>query len=145
MDTRVFLEGQHTLSRTHTHTGDFVSSLAQSDFPVQHVSTLTNTVWSLCVWLQHCVDTCMQLIVTLDCIHRREMVVDNPHSLGKKKRKTSSCSETGVTPCFGALDCSWNKINKMHWNSFKCRLYWETTNTIQVFRVFCEKKRRQPY
>lgn len=75
--TGVFLEVQHTHTLKHTHSGDFVSLLARPGIPVQHVSTLTRTVWPLCVWLQHCADTCMQPVVTLDCIHYREMVVDD--------------------------------------------------------------------
>lgn len=45
----VFLGRQLSLRYMCTHSKDIVSRLAQSNFPVQYVSTLTRTVWLLCV------------------------------------------------------------------------------------------------
>lgn len=62
-----------TLTQACVHSGDFVGLLAQSRFPVQHVSTLTRTVWLLCTCLQHCVDACSP-VLTLCYICYREMI-----------------------------------------------------------------------
>lgn len=92
--------GQQSVFRrpthSHTHSGDFVGPLAQSDFPVQHVSTLTRTVWPLYVWLQHCGDTCMQRVVTLDCILYIEMCRPSFSIVRSQKREFSEMSAAGV-------------------------------------------------